>query len=53
MARRDDEANLRAYPLRVFQGKTKRQVCRVCDIYPATRVTYGDKLASESPCFFW
>jgi hypothetical protein len=53
MARSDDEQNRRAYPLRVFQGKTKRQICRVCDIYPAAWVTYGDALASESPFFFW
>lgn len=47
-----DVQNAVAYPLRPFQGKTRRRKCRVCELYPAVYVTYGDKLASENP-FFW
>lgn len=47
-----DVQNAVAYPLRPFQGKTRRRKCRVCEMYPAVYVTYGDKLASDNP-FFW
>jgi snRNA-activating protein complex subunit 3 len=47
-----DITNLNAYPLKVYQCKTRRKKCRVCDLYPAAYVTYGDKLASENPFFY-
>lgn len=53
MAHKQDVHNLVAYPLRPFQAKTRRRKCRVCDIYPAAYVTYGDKLATENPFFYW
>lgn len=48
----NDNPNALAYPLRCFEGKIKRQKCRVCDLLPATAVTFGDKLSSEEPCYF-
>jgi len=47
-----DVQNVHAYPLRVFQMKSRRRKCRVCDIFPAAYVTYGDKLANENPFFY-
>jgi len=47
-----DCQNALAYPTRPFQCKTRRRKCCVCDLYPATYVTYGDKLASENPFFY-
>jgi len=47
-----DEQNSLAYATRPFQSKTRRRKCCVCDLYPATYVTYGDKLASENPFFY-
>jgi hypothetical protein len=52
MAHSGDEQNKLAYPLKPFQAKTRRRKCRVCDLYPAAYVTYGDKLANENPFFF-
>jgi len=49
---RDDERNIHAYPLRIFQSKIRRKKCVICDIYPATRLTYGDELSPQNPCFF-
>jgi snRNA-activating protein complex subunit 3 len=53
MAHAEDVQNARAYPLKPFQARTKRKKCRVCDLYPAAYVTYGDKLANENPFFYW
>lgn len=53
MSHRNDVQNTLAYPLKPFQCKTKRRKCRVCDLYPAAYVTYGDKLANENPFFYW
>lgn len=50
---RTDVQNSLAYPLRTYQCKTRRKKCRVCDLYPAAYVTYGDKLGMENPLFFW
>jgi len=47
-----DNKNLNAYPLHIFQNKVTRRKCRVCDIYPAKFVTYGDRLSQENPCFY-
>jgi len=52
MAHRADEQDSRAYPLRVFQARPRRQMCGVCDQLPAAYVAYGDKLAATSPCFY-
>lgn len=48
----NDHTNKLAYPLRCFESRIRRQKCRVCDLLPATAVTFGDKLSSEEPCFF-
>lgn len=47
-----DNQHKNAYPLQTFQAKIRRRKCRICDIYPAKFVTFGDKLAPENPCFF-
>lgn len=52
MCHNDDIQDLNAYPLRPFHARTIRRKCRVCQQYPASYVTYGDKLADEHPTFF-
>jgi hypothetical protein len=52
MAHAADERDAHAYPRRMFQAKTKRQLCGVCAELPAAYVAYGDKLASASPFFY-
>ena len=47
-----DTKDAAAYPIHVFQSKIRRRKCRLCDIYPAKFVTYGDKLSPENPCFY-
>jgi snRNA-activating protein complex subunit 3 len=47
-----DTKNANAYPVNLFQTKIRRRKCRLCDIYPAKYVTYGDRLAPENPCFY-
>jgi snRNA-activating protein complex subunit 3 len=49
----DEECqNALAYPLQVFEGSHVVRKCTICKIAAAKKVTYGDKLAPESPCFF-
>jgi len=48
----EDERNKNTYPLQTFQAKIRRRKCRICDIYPAKFVTFGDKLSPENPCFY-
>eukprot|EP01130_Rhizamoeba_saxonica_P016505 TRINITY_DN7645_c0_g1_i1.p1 TRINITY_DN7645_c0_g1~~TRINITY_DN7645_c0_g1_i1.p1 ORF type:complete len:365 (-),score=81.50 TRINITY_DN7645_c0_g1_i1:103-1197(-) len=40
------------YPLHVFQCKTRRKKCRICNIYPAKCVVYGDVLSPDNPTFY-
>ena len=39
-------------PLKVFQSYSIRAKCQICDIYPATKLTYQDKYAPYNPCRF-
>jgi len=52
IAHSGDVQNALVYPLKVFQAKLRRKKCRVCDLFAAKMVTYGDRLAHENP-FFW
>jgi snRNA-activating protein complex subunit 3 len=47
-----ENTNKNAYPLHIFQTKIKRKKCKICDIYPARFITYGDKLAEENPFYY-
>lgn len=40
------------YPWKVFESRPKRRLCGVCRLLSATRVTWEDQLADESPMFF-
>jgi len=46
----DDVQNQKAYPLQLFEGHNVRK-CTICKIHSAKKVTYGDRLAPETPCF--
>ncbi|GKA34482.1 snRNA-activating protein complex subunit isoform X1 [Tanacetum coccineum] len=48
----EDVHNETAYPLNLFQRKFHYQKCMCCNIFKATKVTRGDKLAQEDPCYF-
>jgi len=50
--REGDEQNARAYPLQTFEGVHQIKKCTICKSAPCKKVTYDDKLAPESPCFF-
>jgi len=41
-----------AYPLKTFQCKYRKKKCRICNIFQAKFVTYGDVLANENPFFY-
>ena len=47
-----DTQNLNEYPLQIYQNRTRKRKCHVCELFPAKYATIGDKLASENPCFF-
>lgn len=36
----------------LFLGKTRKRKCKICQLYVATKVTFDDVLAPESPCYF-
>jgi hypothetical protein len=42
-----------AYPIRIYWNKSRKKICRVCELHSATYITYDDKLAGENPCYFW
>ncbi|OVA19697.1 snRNA-activating protein complex [Macleaya cordata] len=48
----EDVQNRAAYPVLIFQLKSRFQKCSVCKIYRATKVTVDDKWAQENPCYF-
>lgn len=52
LATKEDERNKNAYPLQTFQSKIRRKKCTICDIYPASYLTYNDELSPQNPCFF-
>ena len=52
LAHADDPRERGAYPLKVFEARRFRRRCSMCDVFEARRVTWGDKLAPCSPCFF-
>jgi snRNA-activating protein complex subunit 3 len=47
-----DNQNKLLYPIHVFQSKIRRKKCKICDIYPAKYITFGDKLAPENPYYY-
>jgi snRNA-activating protein complex subunit 3 len=48
----DDETRNEMYPLVIREGRVYRRGCSVCGVFDSSHVTYGDKLAAESPSFF-
>ena len=52
MAHADDPRRAESYPLRTLDGRRFRRKCSMCDVFEARHVTYGDRLAPCSPCFF-
>ncbi|KYQ93004.1 hypothetical protein DLAC_05608 [Tieghemostelium lacteum] len=48
----NDQQDINLYPIIKYQSKLRRRKCKVCDIYPAKYVTYGDPNVPESPYFF-
>lgn len=47
-----DEKDKDMFPLVIREGREYRRGCSVCGVFDAAHVTYGDKMASESPSFF-
>jgi len=47
-----DHCNRLAYPIQLFEGQHSVRKCTICKIHSAKKVTHGDRLAPESPCFF-
>ena len=47
-----DEKERNMFPLVIREGRTYRRGCSVCGVFDAAHVTYGDKIAAESPSFF-
>lgn len=47
-----DVQDVEAYPVLRWHARPRHMKCSICNIYRARKVTYGDKLASSSPCFF-
>ncbi|BBN00664.1 snRNA-activating protein complex subunit 3 [Marchantia polymorpha subsp. ruderalis] len=52
LAHPEDVQNAAAYPVLRYVHKLRHRKCSICCIYQARKVTVGDKLAPESPCFF-
>ena len=52
LAHADDPRRAESYPLRTLDGRRFRRKCSMCDVFEARHVTYGDRLAPCSPCFF-
>ncbi|KAL2643300.1 hypothetical protein R1flu_010887 [Riccia fluitans] len=52
LAHPEDVQNAAAYPVLRYVHKLRHRKCSICCIYQAKKVTIGDKLAPESPCFF-
>jgi len=47
-----DHFNVKEYPLPVYEQLKRRQKCCVCVDHTATKVTYNDMHATQSPCFW-
>jgi snRNA-activating protein complex (SNAPc), subunit 3 len=47
-----DTLERNAYPMRIFECKRRRRKCNICGSDHAVYVTYEDRLAPTSPCFF-
>ncbi|OUS45694.1 snRNA-activating protein of 50kDa MW C terminal-domain-containing protein [Ostreococcus tauri] len=47
-----DEKERNMFPLVIREGRIYRRGCSVCGVFDAAHVTYGDKMAAESPSFF-
>eukprot|EP00249_Psilotum_nudum_P020037 c27532_g1_i1 orf=77-1882(+) len=52
LVHKQDVQNMLCYPVLRFQPRLRHRKCSICDIYRAKKVTYGDKMAPTSPCFF-
>ena len=52
LAHADDPRRAESYPLRTLDGRRFRRKCSMCGVFEARHVTYGDRLAPCSPCFF-
>ena len=52
MPHSDDETRNEMFPLVIREGRVYRRGCSVCGVFDSSHVTYGDKLAAESPSFF-
>lgn len=48
----DDESDHLMYPLVIREGRVFRRGCSICGVFDAAHVSYGDKMAAESPSFF-
>lgn len=49
---KEDIQNMLVYPLLRSQFRVRHRKCTICEIYVAKKVTYDDKMAPQSPCFF-
>jgi len=47
-----DSHNVREYPMPVYEQVKRRQKCVVCGDQTATKTTYNDIHATQSPCFW-
>eukprot|EP00160_Parvularia_atlantis_P005744 Unigene14972_Nuclearia_a/m.44920 Unigene14972_Nuclearia_a/g.44920 ORF Unigene14972_Nuclearia_a/g.44920 Unigene14972_Nuclearia_a/m.44920 type:complete len:305 (-) Unigene14972_Nuclearia_a:94-1008(-) len=47
-----DPQDAREYPVRTFQSRIRKRLCRFCKERQANKVTYGDRLSGENPAFF-
>jgi snRNA-activating protein complex subunit 3 len=47
-----DDLNLLSYPKAIFQRKTSKHKCRMCNFNAAHFITVDDRLAGETPCYF-
>ena len=52
LAHPDDPTDRAVYPIPVLNPRKHRRKCSMCDVFDVQHVTYGDKLAPCSPCFF-
>lgn len=49
---KEDIQNSLLYPLLRSPFRARQRKCTICDIYTATKVTFDDKMAPQSPCLF-
>ncbi|OZJ02290.1 hypothetical protein BZG36_05346 [Bifiguratus adelaidae] len=52
MVNKHDVQELTAYPRATFRARSNRAKCHFCQIYPAEKVTFDDRLAGETPAFY-